>query len=157
MHVGKFEFGSHIDVTDPCYDADVRGGRFTVEAKPGTYNCFVGINREDRVIGIQIQHVGCWGVGQWAEIGEIGVDAGLAGFFNDKPDYQKEGRWVDVCRSIDDDEMTGVKYFFNKDGFFSHSGYGDGSYKVYARKDKKGQIVGLQIMFIDDWDDEDES
>ena len=34
------------------------------------------------------------------------------------------------------------------------SGYGDGNYPVYVRKNQEGRIVEAKIMF--DWDDEDE-
>lgn len=34
-------------------------------------------------------------------------------------------------------------------GIVSLSGFGDGSYDLYARKNKEGQIIGLRINFID--------
>ena len=34
-------------------------------------------------------------------------------------------------------------------GVVSFSGFGDGSYDLYARKNKEGQIIGLRINFID--------
>ena len=34
-------------------------------------------------------------------------------------------------------------------GVVSLSGFGDGSYNLYARKNKEGQIIGLRINFID--------
>lgn len=37
----------------------------------------------------------------------------------------------------------------DKKGVVSLSGFGDGSYMLYARKNKEGQIIGLRINFID--------
>ncbi len=37
----------------------------------------------------------------------------------------------------------------DKKGVVSFSGFGDGSYNLYARKNKEGQIIGLRINFID--------
>ena len=37
----------------------------------------------------------------------------------------------------------------DRKGVVSLSGFGDGSYDLYARKNKEGQIIGLRINFID--------
>lgn len=79
---------------------------------------------------------------EWKEIGEIGVDAGLAGFFWNKPDFSDD-EWDAFCDKLDDDK---VAYLDKNMGFWCCSGYGDGIYKVYAVKDK-GEIVALKICF----------
>lgn len=75
------------------------------------------------------------------EIGSIGVDAGLAGFFHNKPDYSDEewGRFCDRVRNGD--------AWLIKDGFYSSSGYGDGCYGVYAYK-QDGAITALELRFL---------
>jgi hypothetical protein len=75
------------------------------------------------------------------EIGEIGVDAGLAGFFNDKPDYTDD-EWSEFCDSIRNGNA-----WIRDEGFFSSSGYGDGCYPVNACR-INGEIVALEIRFI---------
>lgn len=45
----------------------------------------------------------------------------------------------------------------DKKGVVSFSGFGDGSYDLYARKNKEGQIIGLRINFIDLRYEEDDS
>ena len=75
------------------------------------------------------------------EIGSIGVDAGLAGFFHNKPDYIDEewGRFCDRVRNGDT--------WLIEDGFYSSSGYGDGCYGVYAYK-QDGAITALELRFL---------
>ena len=75
------------------------------------------------------------------EIGSIGVDAGLAGFFHNKPDYD-DHEWAAFCNRIDRGDA-----WITEDGFYSSSGYGDGSYGVYAYR-KNGEISALEIRFL---------
>lgn len=75
------------------------------------------------------------------EIGSIGVDAGLAGFFHSKPDYDYEA-WNAFC-----DRIRHGDAWITEDGFYSSSGYGDGGYGVYAQE-QNGEIVALEIRFI---------
>ena len=74
------------------------------------------------------------------EIGSIGVDAGLAGFFMNKPDYTDE-QWTEFCESIREGDA-----WIKDEGFFSSSGNGDGCYGVYAYK-QNGEITALEIRF----------
>ena len=69
------------------------------------------------------------------EIGSIGVDAGLAGFFHNKPDYTDD-EWAAFC-----DRVSHGDAWLIKDGFYSTSGYGDGCYGVY----------GLQLSWSSIW------
>ena len=85
--IGKLSFGPTVDITDPCYDRDVWCRMNKVSIKQGSYTCVVW--SEDGRVGI----IGIYLDGKIPKqsamktIGEIGVDAGLAGFFFDKPDY----------------------------------------------------------------------
>ena len=78
---------------------------------------------------------------QMEYIGEIGVDAGLAGFFMNKPNYNDD-EWNDFCNSIRKGNA-----WIKDEGFFSSSGYGDGMYPVYAYK-YNGEIIALEIRFL---------
>ena len=75
------------------------------------------------------------------QIGTIGVDAGLAGFFRNKPDYNDE-EWANFCTMISKGSV-----WLTDEGFYSHSGYGDGVYNVYANEDGN-EAVALEIRFI---------
>ena len=51
------------------------------------------------------------------KIGDIGVDAGLAGFFHNKPDYTDD-EWAAFC-----DRVRHGDAWLIKEGFYSSSGY----------------------------------
>ena len=68
----------------------------------------------------------------WELIGNIGVDAGMAGFFRDKPDYTDEEWYQFDHRKC----YTGLDY-----GVVSESGYGDGGYDVYANANRSAFII----------------
>ena len=152
--VGEKTFPDTIDITDPCYDRDVWCRVNGVKIVPGNYTCIAWIYNDTFEWNGKMQnvrYVGSCGIylngiipsqKDYEEIGEIGVDAGLAGFFIDKPDYT-DSEWHDFCDRI----KKGNAWIFDE-GFFTSSGHGDGGYPVYAAKDKEGNIVSLEIRFI---------
>lgn len=150
--IGYKYFPDKIEITDPCYDKDVwcRINNFPII--PGEYECYIVVaNNEEtgswgnRVakIGIRMDHADTF-----EKKGFIGVDGGLAGFFINKPDYSDD-EWKEFCHKIEE----GNTWIFDE-GFFSSSGYGDGSYSVYAGY-KNGKIVEVLIDFGIE-DDEEE-
>lgn len=88
-------------------------------------------------------------------IGSIGVDAGLAGIFHNKPDYTDE-QWSAFCSAIADGEV-----WEREESFYSLSGIGDGEYDVYGIPcpGEEDVFSALEIRFIDPdqfFTDEDE-
>jgi hypothetical protein len=88
---------------------------------------------------------------------EVGVDSGQAGIYDE--DYYRQYHSEDDCN----DDWYGdicdlTTPFGTKDGkcVVSSSGYGDGGYDCYLLKDKNNEVVGFQIVFIEDEDEEDE-
>jgi hypothetical protein len=153
-----------VDITDPCYNKDV-WCRHTTEVMPGTYNCYTYIG-EDKDWGNR-----CWitqiviadgdesdiaedricSGRSWRSIADIGVDAGLAGFFNHKPDFNDD-EWHEFCnmmrkhRANENAIDALIHHFKTGDGFWTESGCGDGMYPVYAIREK-GKIIALEIRF----------
>lgn len=80
---------------------------------------------------------------KWKQIGEIGVDAGLAGFFWNLPDM-KGDEWETFCEKMGD--FSNIVYLDENIGFWSSSGYGDGWYPVYAIKEKD-EVIALKVCF----------
>jgi hypothetical protein len=89
----------------------------------------------------------------WQRIGEIGVDAGLC--WVGDPCYLKSGKlpwedWLKFCEEID-----GITQQFNYPqgraglGVLSGTGYGDGTYPVYARIEQ-GRVMELRVVFDED-------
>ncbi len=84
-----------------------------------------------------------FGSARWEEVGTIGVDAGLAGIFWNKPDFNDD-EWDDFCNKIDSNGKT--KPIVDKYGFYSETADGDGEYCVDAIKEN-GENIALRIMF----------
>lgn len=89
--IGRKTFGDTVDITDPGYDKDVKYRKNGVKIVPGTYECvawrhnFPYEGRDDIrvcIAGIYLTGVDKNDV-EWSpeEFTNIGVDAGLAGFF----------------------------------------------------------------------------
>ena len=151
--IGKKHFGGTIDITDPCYDKNV-WCRTTATVKDGEYSCVIwkateSYKFEDKehkytlvgVIGIYLNGI-IPTQKSMKEIDSIGVDAGLAGFFKNKPDYNDD-EWKEFCDSIRKGNA-----WIKDEGFFSSSGHGDGCYPVYAHYDANNEIDALEIRFM---------
>lgn len=136
-YVGKLTLENKVIITDPCYNKDVFRGQMTTECRPGVYWAYVNFGADDRVTSIIIKHHNSHKA-QFNRIGFIGVDAGLAGFFNNKPDYS-DSEWKEMCNNYwcKRDENGDVKDYWCLDyGVVSSSGYGDGEYEVLANKER---------------------
>lgn len=137
-----------LKITDPCYD-DGDFGTMHVDLPAGEYRMAVYKCVEPKedagrtmIIELQKKHRSFkLESKKWECIGSIGVDAGMAGFFWNKPDFSDD-EWRKFCDDFDfkkghkDDDY----------GFYSSSGYGDGMYDVYAIKEDD-QIIALKICF----------
>ena len=145
-----------VSVTDPCYDRDVWCAIHGLAFKPGNYQCVAwkgserykdseGKMHTDTRVFICGVYLCGFDVRQEAaectRVGQIGVDAGLAGFFQDKPDYDDDA-WDEFCRRI-----HGKEYLITDEGFATSSGYGDGCYDVFAYYNDDGEIIGAEIRF----------
>jgi len=151
-YVGTLYLDGKVDITDPCYDKGV-WCRTTEDCQRGEYTGYAVISDEGewgkRVASLAIykddEH---YDIDDMEWIGDIGVDAGLAGFFNNKPDYPGD-KWkeflVDAGVFKTEDEYDyDKKYYDIGYGLFSDSGYGDGCYEVYATIDRDA----FMIVFI---------
>lgn len=180
VKVGRIRIKSQVDVTDPCYSDDVWCRETIKNMAPGLYDCFAefGVDRwgYQRVSKARIVLAEGAGVDElkdriengrpWRYETEIGVDAGIAGFFSESKPNFSDGEWSELCNwmSLEDErhkEMSENDYMTDwyiqhfdesdTDGFWTSSGYGDGGYPVYAVKsiiDKKRLVTALEIRFI---------
>jgi hypothetical protein len=74
-------------------------------------------------------------------IGHVGIDSGLLAIADlcratTEPEYQE------LVKAIDHNSETNK---FHKEGLVVQTGFGDGWYKVYARKNEEGQIFEVRI------------
>lgn len=152
----KKHFGPVIDITDPSYERDAGCRLNDIPVKEGEYTCSIFEVREGSPLDssekqeTDVAGIGISLTGRLPEVnlknflGEICVDAGLAGFFCNKPDTTSE-EWGEFASRIDYDED--VSWIF-EEGFFSSSGYGDGRYPVFALRDENNEIEALVIDFL---------
>lgn len=151
--LGIMDFRGSVDITDPCYNRDVWCRMNDVKIKEGNYTCMVWYQTDKgeydgkpysyKVVGIIGIYLDGVVPAQKAmkEIGSIGVDAGLAGFFHHKPDYD-DAAWAEFC-----DRVSHGDAWMIENGFYSSSGYGDGGYGVFAYQ-QDGEIRALEIRFL---------
>ena len=160
MICGKRRFDSTpVTATDPCYNKGTWCTVENIEIPEGEYRCCICTSNHwyndaktkkriyyDRVSRNFVLNDSV-NIREYPRlkrecIGEAGVDAGLCGFFQNKPDYDDDG-WDAFCGKIDCRD-----YLITDDGFCSSSGYGDGCYPVYKLLDADGNVVGLELQFI---------
>ena len=161
-----------ITVTDPCYEVGT-WCQGEVAVKNGFYNAYAVITDEKawgtRVAELIIVKDGVDDFDLFSPLDldfEVGVDSGQAGFFN--TDYyeknQPDDEWEKadgiswyrrVCNITLSEDSCGT---IDGEGVVSESGYGDGGYRCYpAYENDTEEIVGLRLVFIEDYDeDEDE-
>ena len=143
-YIGELEVGTKVDITDPCYNKD-SWCRMTVDCEPGIYKGYIEMSDEG-ILGTRVAAISIfkgekiWRIEEMEPIGIIGVDAGLAGFFNNKPDFG-DTEWNEFCNKINSGNAWSL---YN--GIFSSSGFGDGCYDVYANEDRNA----FTIVFIEE-------
>ena len=111
---------------------------------------------------------------EWELVGEAGVDSGqiivvdpcyvindeaeLLKFAESKDFNDIDATYDDLLKERDKNKNALTVAF--KDGIVTNTGYGDGSYKVYIKKENMGQwgerVMELKIVFISDEPEEEE-
>ena len=153
VKVAKLNFDKPISITDPGYDKDVWCRINNYDLPAGEYNCIVEVGQRVEAISIISSEYDYFD-DELEErlIGEIGVDAGLASFFQDKPDFTNS-EWREFCDNMfhSGEYQTNTPNVYMYDGvwkgFWSESGWGDGGYDVYELS-LPGEVSGLKVVFI---------
>lgn len=178
--IGDFEVTSSLVVTDPCYienKEDIVKNADAIlkfnNAKKGKWNVWAK-SEKNVTHSLVAQSADCGdhlSFSQMRLFGSIGVDSGQAGIFDEDmmcvpPDLNlfidpdkiidKDNMWYSICCDVTLYSDSGHGTI--PGGAISSSGYGDGSYSVYVRKDDNGVVECIHIDFVteDDEDDEDE-
>lgn len=155
-----------ISITDPCYNKDVWCRLNDIKIVPGNYQVNVYTDPSEGgsfILQIVLTDESVIAAFEdknqninrsWRVLDEnIGVDAGICGFFQNKPDFNN-AEWSKFCSAIN---WSDDGYMWNGDspkqkGFFCNSGYGDGIYSVHAIRRKVNgrktpRIVALELRF----------
>jgi hypothetical protein len=126
--------------------------------EPGKYNAFVVISDEgdfgERVACLTLVHEGYQdNESDWDLISEnIGVDSGQCGIFSSTvyPMSLRDGDehkyfYDECCETTLAEDQAGI--LWNEEGVVASSGYGDGCYGLFAKRDRNGQNVALMVDF----------
>lgn len=160
------KLGSKVVVSDPCYKLGTWCAGVLENVLPGEYNCDIRIkdtgNWGNRVSHLFVVHkdynININNINEEQEF-EVGVDSGTAGVF-DYDYYAKyhttentDDNWYKhrICNAFypSFDSSTWNKYVLTHDkGFVSQSGYGDGGYTCYVKRNSDGQIIAIMIKYI---------
>lgn len=160
---GAMTLGGTVDATDPCLVQSSRWRMTLTGLRPGVYRCYLQRIPRDYVQGLFLVHedVPFSGIqnpeadSAWKSVGRIGVDAGMAGFFDQKPDWLRQ-RWGELMDWMEEqDAQAGGrlhayrKQFDGRDAFWSTSGYGDGDYRVFVQQNG-GETTAACLWFEDE-------
>lgn len=153
--IASMNFGSKIDITDPCFKRDAWCRLNDIQIESGTYKCYAEYNNNygQKVAAIAIAKNKSLISEAKEEIGFICVESGIAGFF-DEPIEFDDNEWFQFCYLLNITHREKI-VFSSRDyasfmchGFFSISGFGDGTYSVFAHKNADGVPDALVILFI---------
>lgn len=171
VNVGSRSFGNYIDISDPCYNRDAeyfdRCGLKDIHIVPGDYHCNAELIAEGTVRGVPCYRVAALQIthkdaifeeDEFAYIGDIAVDAGVAGFFAAPKHYYKDNdEWYSFCNLLKNKDYLEIDNGFDS-GFVSESGYGDGCYEVWGVYDEEFPecLCAIRIEFIDPNEEEEQ-
>lgn len=162
--IGSFEVKSgKLRISDPCYDLDtwcagtldnVLNGKWNAKIEESDKGSW-GI-RVSNLVAVHENYALSANNPELTKI-DVGVDSGQCGIF-DLDQYPKDdpGEYGDknsfygkVCNlTCNEDDMNQSAGIIDNFGVVSRSGYGDGSYECYVRRNVKGEIVAAEIVFL---------
>jgi hypothetical protein len=158
----QIQLGKRVRISDPCYGTDVWCSGVIDNVKEGTYSVDVEISNEGmwgkRVKSLTAIHSDYNGHSIIVKAPfEVGVDSGQCGIYDE--DYYRQYHTEDDCNEDWYEEVCNLTDpFGTKDDkcVVSSSGFGDGSYDCFVLRDKNNEVVGFQIVFIEDECEEDD-
>lgn len=145
-YLGAFTSTGQFDIADPCHlrktsrmPAAVFSLSYSVKVERGAWHAFVraGTGEDaDRTAELAVVHTDGFDVIATEALATIGVDAGMAGVFDE------------TCPGPAQTELH-IEGTVQGLGVFAHSGYGDGMYPVFAGR-THGSITKLRLAFMDE-------
>lgn len=164
-----------LRVSDPCYEKSIWCSGVITNALKGTWEAFVRLNKEGVVSSLEVANPAAKAATGWREQAfTAGVDSGQMCVFDeqfyrqdfddnqitpswrkmkkDKWEQEKDsgGPFYATACSLTCGENNGTE---KQGGVWGHgavssSGYGDGSYRAFAKKDAQGKVVAVKVKFI---------
>ena len=160
----------HINITDPCYENGTWCGMFELAAKNGNWEAEVKRDSDGCIVYLRAYHAARPIYSQPDErLGEVGVDSGQMSIIDsdtypkgdstgDCGDFKNKQRvpvsfYDECCKRTLSEDCFGI-VSEQGSGAVSSTGYGDGLYDVFVKKDGE-EIVAVEIVFLNDEDNED--
>lgn len=162
----KFEIKSgKMIITDPCYEKGTWCTKI-VPARNGVweYDAWSGeCGGNGRVHKLTAQHIDPPSTKELRslKLNELGVDSGQLGFFDhdqypstkaEQGSYDDTSSFYGKCCLLTSGENIHGSLGF---GCVSSSGYGDGMYDGFAMLDDDGNIISIEITFIEEEEEDD--
>ncbi len=147
--LGDVVLKKHIIVADPCYEPDT-WCTVRTDVKPGRYDTYMDIadcgDFGKRVAKLYITHKESVAV-EKKVIGTAGVDSGQCGIW----DFNKFRKHCKaIYNQVREITLNGKGGAFDSWGVVSLAGYGDGGYPVVAGYNTNGEVVSLEIVFLEE-------
>lgn len=164
INFDSIEFSKEeIAITDPCYNKSVWCRINDIPIVSGLYQCSytmitdpednTNIKSIEKTMIVHNEYLAThpnadsvFEFKNWEYVGEIGVDSGMAGFFQDKPNFSN-AEWSDLCNSIDWKKNAYLENSGKPNGWrgFWTGTNSDGGYPVYGIQEN-GRYVALAIV-----------
>lgn len=158
-----------IRATDPCYEVDVWCAHTIDNVKNGTWYSYQVKSNEglwgERTSELSVIHSDY--IHQYCLykklLGSFGVDSGQFGFFDDAEyralakdqfEYEPNTFYGIICDQTLDPEDVTRGLAMVPFGTASRSGFGDGTYPVFAAYNSAGEIIALKAVYISDEEEE---
>jgi len=183
-YVGQFEIISgKMVISDPC--CQLSKDTITINASNGIWYAY-HTEDECRIASFEVRYEDCFiSEESWMFLSEVGIDTAQLAFVdathfrndNDSdgviPKYESISvsplKRVDTNHILSDQPENGELWYvlccnntlatqvgIIPHGATSETGYGDGSYNIYAAYDKQHNIIAIRAIFLDDpnWESE---
>lgn len=161
FNLGVITLSNKVMVSDPCYGLLVWCNKTIENVLSGNYNCFTRVGKDgvwgERVKELTICHVDRKPFTAFKHldyIGSVGVDSGTCGIYDNSyyesthDEKHAEEKWYDknVCSDFHLEKSQGL--ILENKGIISCSGYGDGMYGVYVKRNENGLIHQITLKYI---------
>lgn len=165
-NVGTFKVDSGVlVVSDPCYDlATMKRGVEKLRAVNGIWTGYVAKGEADRVAELRVYHetVKPDSPLMWIQMDEVFVDSAQMSMV-DEPAFRHDPNAFcnECCNHTLSKEQCGIIEGVDGSsaqwgaGIVSSTGWGDGSYTLWASLDNSGAVVAAMVVFLEEYCSED--
>ena len=162
VNLGIVNLGENVMISDPCYGVQTWCNSLVLEVAKGKYNALVRIGKDgqwgERVTELTLCHESHKPFTALKHLEHhsafIGVDSGTCGIYDldyfesNHDDHSSDEDWYQ--KNVMNDFYYTKEQAFITDGKGVHScsGYGDGMYHAYVKRNENNKVFQITIKFI---------